>query len=112
MLQLGGVHEAVTSAPPRLACALAVLIPVEFERVEKDRTSGWLLLQVRGGLVRVNPRVSTAVAWNVMPLPLPTVIEFPLRPCGRMRTYCTRQVIIGWGLLVGPEIAGRTQFLR
>src|SRR5450631_2517238 len=103
MLQIGGVQEAVMSAPPRLARALAVLVPVVVVRVEKDTTSGLLVLQVKGGSVRVKPKVSTAVAWSVTGVPPLTVIEFPLRPTGRTRTYCTRQVVIGRGVLVVPE---------
>ena len=77
MLQLGGVHEAKTVAPPRLARAVALLIPEVLVVVVKAATSGLVVLQVRGGLGTVTPKVSIAVAvMDTLP-PLLTVIEFP-----------------------------------
>src|SRR5271157_1924548 len=85
MLQVGGVQEAKTVAPPRLARAVALLIPVVLVVLLKAATSGLVVLQVRGGLVKgvksaVWYRVSTAVAvMDTLP-PLFTVIEFPAWP--------------------------------
>src|SRR5271155_1173367 len=85
ILQVGGVQEAVSVAPPRLLRAVALLLPVVLVVLPKAATSGWVVLQVRGGLVRAvvlaTPyRVSTAVAVMGMPPPLFTVIEFPAWP--------------------------------
>src|ERR1039458_7573098 len=51
ILQVGGVQEAKTVAPPRLARAVALLIPVVVVLLLKAATSGLVVLQVRGGLV-------------------------------------------------------------
>jgi hypothetical protein len=53
ILQVGGEHEAEISAPPGLECAVAEFVPVDVVRDEKDTTSGFELVQVKGGLVRV-----------------------------------------------------------
>src|ERR1035438_7078106 len=85
ILQVGGVQEAKTVAPPRLARAVALLIPVVLVLLLKAATSGLVVLQVRGGLVRgvllaMWYRVSTAVAvMDTLP-PLFRVIEFPSWP--------------------------------
>src|ERR1700686_482819 len=105
ILQLGGVQEAKTVAPPRLARAVAVLLPVVFVVLVKAATSGLVVLQVRGGLGKVTPRVSSAVAvMDTLP-PLFTVIEFPAwlwPPIWRWMAWI-RQLVYGKGLLVVPE---------
>src|ERR1700686_1549374 len=105
ILQLGGVQEAKTVAPPRLARAVALLLPVVFVTLVKAATSGLVVLQVRGGLGTVTPKVSIAVAVTDTLLPLFTVIEFPAwlwPPIWRWMAWI-RQVVYGKGLLVGPE---------
>src|ERR1035437_3304410 len=82
MLQVGGVQEAKMVAPPRLARAVALLIPVLLVVLLKAATSGLVVLQVRGGLAKGVKsatwyRVSIAVAvMDTLP-PLFRVIEFP-----------------------------------
>src|SRR5208282_908089 len=85
ILQLGGVQEAVSVAPPMLLRAVAVLVAVVLVMVAKAAISGFVVLQVRGGLTRGVTlaflyRVSTAVAVMVTLSPLFTVIEFPAWP--------------------------------
>src|SRR5580698_211882 len=82
ILQVGGTQEAKRVAPPRFLRAVAVLLAESFSRVVKAATSGLVVLQVRGGLVRgvllaMPYRVSTAVAVMVTLLPLLMVIVFP-----------------------------------
>src|ERR1700675_4216391 len=105
ILQLGGVQEAKTVAPPRLARAVALLIPVVLVVLVKAATSGLVVLQVRGGLGTVTPKVSIAVAvMDTLP-PLFTVIEFPAwlwPPIWRWMAWI-RQLVYGKGLLVVPE---------
>src|SRR6202049_5276981 len=84
ILQLGGVQEAKTVAPPRLARAVALLIPEVLVVLLKAATSGLVVLQVRGGLGTGMPvnlyKVSTAVAvMDTLP-PLFMVTEFPAWP--------------------------------
>src|SRR5271157_631035 len=73
ILQVGGVQEAKTVAPPKLLRAVAPLLPEVL-----------VVLQVRGGLDRATPvywyNVSTAVAVMGTLPPLFTVIEFPAAP--------------------------------
>src|ERR1700686_978830 len=106
ILQLGGVQEAEPVAPPRLARAVALLIPeVLVVVVVKAATSGLVVLQVRGGLGTVTPKVSIAVAVTDTLPPLFTVIEFPAwlwPPIWRWMAWI-RQVVYGKGLLVVPE---------
>src|SRR4029077_398753 len=95
ILQVGGVQEAKMVAPPRLARVVAVLIPELLVVLVKAATSGLVVLQVSGGLARVAPRTSTAVAvMDTLP-PLFTVTEFPawLWPPTWRRMYCRRQVV-------------------
>src|ERR1019366_2734788 len=85
ILQVGGVQEAKTVAPPRLARAVALLLAELLVVLLKAATSGLVVLQVRGGLGRVTPvnlyKVSIAVAvMDTLP-PLFTVTEFPAWPC-------------------------------
>src|SRR5208337_997281 len=84
ILQVGGVQEAKTVAPPTLFRAVALLLPEVLVVVRKAATSGLVVLQVRGGLVRATPvywyKVSTAVAVMGTLPPLFTVIEFPAAP--------------------------------
>jgi hypothetical protein len=103
MLQVGGVQEAVIVAPPRLLWALAEFETVEVVRELNETTSGFVVLQVRGGLGSVNPRVSTTVAFSVTELPLLTTIEFVVLPEACTRMYFTRQVVTGRELLAVPE---------
>src|SRR6266436_5515996 len=82
ILQLGGEHDAVMVAPPRLARAVALLVPVLLVVLLKAATSGLVVLQVRGGLTRgvvlaIPNRVSTAVAVTETLPALFMVIEFP-----------------------------------
>ena len=82
MLQVGGVQEAKRVAPPRLLRAVALLLPAVLVVVLKAATSGLVVLQVRGGLVRgvllaMPYKVSTAVAVMATLVPVFTVIEFP-----------------------------------
>src|SRR6266446_8346842 len=82
MLQLGGEQDAVMVVPPRLARAVALLLPVVLVVVLKAATSGLVVLQVRGGLTRgvvlaIPYRVSTAVAVTETLPPLFMAIEFP-----------------------------------
>jgi hypothetical protein len=81
-LQLGGVQEAKMVAPPRLARAVALLLLLVFVALLKAATSGLVVLQVRGGLVRagllaMRCSVSNTVAVIGTLPPLFTVIEFP-----------------------------------
>src|SRR5208283_4692010 len=83
-LHVGGVQEAVMMPPPRLARAVALLVPLVLVVLVKAITSGLVVLQVRGGLVRPALsamaslyKVSTAVAVMDTPPPLFKVIEFP-----------------------------------
>src|SRR6266478_3128530 len=76
ILQVGGVQEAKTVAPPRLARAVALLLPEMLMVVPKATTSGLVVLQVRGGLATVAPKVSIAVAVMGTLPPLFTVTEF------------------------------------
>src|ERR1700675_2597093 len=105
ILQLGGVQEAETVAPPRLARAVALLIPEVLVVVVKAATSGLVVLQVRGGLGTVTPKVSIAVAvMDTLP-PLFMVTEFPAwlwPPIWRWMAWI-RQLVYGKGLLVVPE---------
>ncbi len=80
MLQVGGAQRAEMSAPPWLVRAVAELVPEELVREEKDTTSGSELIQVKGGLVKVNPRESTTVACNKTELPLVTLTELAVVP--------------------------------
>src|SRR5271166_966249 len=85
ILQVGGVQEAKTVAPPRFARVAALLVPVVVVRLLKAATSGLVVLQVRGGLLRgallATPyKVSTAVAVTETAVPVLTVIEFPVWP--------------------------------
>src|SRR5260370_36787997 len=50
ILQLGGVQDAVMVVPPRLARAVALLLPVVLVVLLKAATSGLVVLQVRGGV--------------------------------------------------------------
>src|SRR5712692_3409551 len=110
ILQLGGVQDAVMVVPPRLARAVALLVPVVLVVLLKAATSGLVVLQVRGGLRRgvllaIPYRVSTAVAVTDTLPPLFTVIEFPAwlwPPIWRWIAWI-RQVVYGKGLLVVPE---------
>src|ERR1700733_12059670 len=108
MLQVGGVHDAVTLAPPVLFRAVALLVPVELAAVVKETTSGLSVLQVSGTLVRGEPSVSTTVASIGTEVPLVTLTESFSSPSARTRTYCTRQVVIGIGLLVVPETVAKS----
>src|SRR5216684_846400 len=105
ILQLGGVQEAKTVVPPRLARAVALLTPVVFVVLVKAATSGLVVLQVRGGLGTVTPKVSIAVAvMDTLP-PLFTVTEFPAwlwPPIWRWMAWI-RQLVYAKGLLVVPE---------
>src|ERR1700674_4181969 len=105
ILQLGGVQEAKTVAPPRLARAVALLIPEVLVLLVKAATSGLVVLQVRGGLGTVTPKVSRAVAVIDTLPPLFTVIEFPvwLWPPIWGGMAWIRQLVNGKGLLVVPE---------
>ena len=85
ILQVGGVQEAKTVAPPRLLRAVAELVPVVLVMLLKAATSGLVVLQVRGGVSRgvaleMPYRVSTAVAVMDAVPPLFRVIEFPSAP--------------------------------
>jgi len=80
MLQVGGAQTAEMSAPPGLVCAVAEFVPEELVREEKDTTSGSELIQVKGGLDKVKPRESTAVASSVTELPLVTLTELAVVP--------------------------------
>src|SRR5712692_8496214 len=105
ILQLGGVQDAVMVVPPRLARAVALLVPVVLVVLLKAATSGWVVLQVRGVLLAIPYRVSTAVAVTDTLPPLFTVIEFPAwlwPPIWRWIAWI-RQVVYGKGLLVVPE---------
>src|SRR5258708_34742220 len=62
ILHVGGVQEAKTVAPPRLARAVALLLPEPLVVLVKAATSGLVVLQVSGGLPTVAPKVSTTVA--------------------------------------------------
>src|SRR5258708_33922167 len=102
ILQLGGVKEAKTVAPPRLARAGALLAPVVFVVLVKAATSGLVVLQVRGGVGTATPKVSIAVAvMDTLP-PLFTVMEFPawLRPPIWRWMAWIRQLVYGKGLLL------------
>src|SRR6266481_572376 len=105
MAQLGGVQEAKTVAPPRLARAVALLTPVVFVVLVKAAISGLVVLHVRGGVGTATPKVSIAVAvMDTLP-PLFTVIELPawLRPPSWRWMAWIRQLVYGKGLLVVPE---------
>src|ERR1019366_9827731 len=85
ILQDGGLQEAVSAAPPRVLRALALLVAELLVVVLKAATSGLVVLQVRGGLVRgellvFRCRVSYTVAVIETLPPLFTVIEFPAWP--------------------------------
>src|ERR1700687_907979 len=84
ILQVGGVQEAVRVVPPRLARAVALLLPEVLVVLLKAAPSGLVVLQVRGGLAKgaLSPgampnNVSTAVAVTDTAPPLFTGIEFP-----------------------------------
>src|ERR1039458_1103523 len=82
ILQDGGVQEAKRVVPPRLSRAVALLVTALLVAVLKAATSGLVVLQVRGALVRgvllATPHnVSTAIAVMGMLAPLFTVIELP-----------------------------------
>src|ERR1017187_4850121 len=82
ILQDGGVQEAKREVPPRLSRAEALLVTALLAAVLKAATSGLVVLQVRGALVRggllATPHnVSTAMAVMGILAPLFTVIEFP-----------------------------------
>src|SRR5258706_11703684 len=62
ILHVGGVQDAKTVAPPRLARAVALLLPELLVVLVKAATSGLVVLQVSGGLPTVAPKVSTTVA--------------------------------------------------
>ena len=64
MLQLGGVHEAVTLTPP--ACALDMVTVPELLTAPIAKLEE---LQVRGTPVMVLPRMSVTVAVMVFPVP-------------------------------------------
>src|ERR1700686_4851845 len=81
ILQLGGVHDAKSVAPPRLLREVALLLSELLVVVLKAATSGLVVLQVNGGLRRTNPGVSTTVAVTFTEPPLVTVMEFPACPC-------------------------------
>src|SRR6266404_3425023 len=110
ILQLGGLQEAKTVAPPRLARAVALLVPVVFVVLVKAATSGLVVLQVRGGLATVTPKVSIAVAvMDTLP-PLFTVTEFPAwlwPPIWRWIAWI-RQLVYGKGVLVVPETLAKS----
>src|ERR1700682_1073321 len=105
ILQLGGLQEAQTVAPPRLARAVELLLPVVVVVMVKGAASGLVVVRVRGGLGTVTPRVSSVVAvMDTLP-PLFTVIEFPAwlwPPIWRWMAWI-RQLVYGKGLLVVPE---------
>src|SRR5260221_13312468 len=67
ILHVGGVQEAKTVAPPRLARAVALLLPELLVVLVKAATSGLVVLQVSGGLPTVAPKVSTTVAGIATP---------------------------------------------
>src|SRR5260370_2295530 len=105
ILQVGGVQDAKTVAPRRLARAVALLFPEVLVVRVKAATSGLVVLQVRGGLGTVTPKVSSAVAVIDTLPPLFTVIEFPAwlwPPIWRWMAWL-RQLVNGKGLLVVPE---------
>ena len=84
-MQLGGVQEAVRVAPPRLLRAVAPLLPELLVVVVKAATSGFVVLQVRGGLasavlLAMPHNVSTAMAVIGTLPPVFIVIEFPPWP--------------------------------
>src|SRR5260221_12442912 len=62
ILHVGGVQEAKTVAPPRLARAVALLLPELLVVLVKAASSGLVVLQVSGGLPTVAPKVSTTGA--------------------------------------------------
>src|SRR5258706_14944490 len=69
ILHVGGVQDAKTVAPPRLARAVALLLPELLVVLVKAATSGLVVLQVSGGLPTVAPKVSTTVAALEFPAP-------------------------------------------
>jgi len=76
------VQEAKRVVPPRLLCAVALLVTALLLAALKAATSGLVVFQVRGALARgvllATPhKVSTAMAVMGMLAPLSTVIEFP-----------------------------------
>src|SRR5512147_2970636 len=71
MLQVGGVQDAEILAKP--AVWRAVTTPAELTVA----ISGFEVLQVRGGLLRVMPSVSSATASIVFVLPALMVVKFP-----------------------------------
>src|SRR6202158_249252 len=84
ILQVGGVQEAVRVVPPRLARAVALLLPELLVVLVKAATSGLVVLQVRGGLATGMPvnlnKVSTAGAvMDTLPAVF-MVTEFPAWP--------------------------------
>ena len=101
ILQVGGVHEAVITVPPRL-CVVREFVPVEFVVELNDATSGVEVLQVNGGFVIGKPRVSMTVAFSVTELPLLTMMEFVVLFAACSRMYWTRHVVIGSELLAVP----------
>ena len=88
-----------------MARAVALFIPEVLVVLVKAATSGLVVLQVRGGLGTVTPKVSSAVAVIDTLPPLFTVIEFPVwlwPPIWRWMAWI-RQLVNGKGLLVVPE---------
>src|SRR5258708_4008779 len=105
ILHVGGVQEAKTVAPPRLARAVALLLPELLVVLVKAATSGLVVLQVSGGLPTVAPKVSTTVAVMATLPPLFMMTEFPAWLCPPIWSlrYWTRQVVYGNGLLLVSE---------
>jgi hypothetical protein len=86
MLQVGGVQEATTVAPP--ACEV-VTEPVALTAT----VPGCDELQVRGTPVMVFPRVSITVAVTVFPPPEVTLMELVLLPVTASSIERTAQVV-------------------
>src|SRR5580704_8298577 len=86
MLQVGGVQEAITLAPPPLVVvtAPAVLTPT---------VPGCEELQVKGTPVIGFPKVSSTVAVTVFPVPEVTLMELVLLPVTVNAIDSTAQVV-------------------
>src|SRR5258708_4737127 len=105
MFHVGGVQEGKAVAPPTLARAVPLLLPVLLVVLVKAATWGLVVVQVSGGLAWVAPKVSTTVAVMFTLPPLFMMTEFPAWLCPPIWSlrYWTRQVVYGNGLLVVSE---------
>src|SRR5690348_7481523 len=86
MLQVGGVQEAITLAPP------ALVVPTT-PALLAVTVAGCDELHVKGTPVIVFPRASTTVAVIVFPLPEVTLKELTLLPSMSSAIDCTGHVL-------------------